>query len=162
MAVVTILWDSKMDLTTISTALSTLKSAYDISKVIKDSAGTLEQAEIQLKLAELMSTLADTKSQISDIKIELISKNEKISELESQIKINNQLEFEQQYYWKVVGEHKDGPYCQKCYDDTKKPIRLQDEKNGTWRCLVCSSYFRDKSYKDESFDDENNGYSSYV
>ena len=151
-----------MDLTTISTALSTLKSAYDISKVIKDSAGTLEQAEIKLKLAELISALVDTKSQISDIKLELISKNEKISELENQIKIQNELEFEQPYYWKITDGKQEGPYCQKCYDDTKKLIRLQDEKNGTWKCLVCSSYFRDKNYKDESFDDEHNAYSSYV
>ncbi|MDX9744065.1 MAG: hypothetical protein RBT59_09630 [Arcobacteraceae bacterium] len=151
-----------MDLTTISTALSTLKSAYDISKVIKDSAGFLEEAEIKLKLADLMSTLADTKSQISDIKLEIIAKNERIGELENQIKIQNEMKFEQPYYWKVVGEYKDGPYCQKCYDDTKKLIHLQDEKNGTWRCLVCGSYFTDKNYKEESFDNEDSVYDSYV
>ena len=121
-----------------------------------------EDAELTLKLSELLNTLADTKSQISDIKLELIAKNEQISELENQIKIQNELEFEQPYYCRVVRKDKDGPYCQKCYDDTKKLIRLQDEKNGTWRCLVCSSYFRDKNYKEENFDNEDNAYNSYV
>lgn len=150
-----------MDLVTISTALSSLKNAYDLSKVISDSADSLEQAEIKLKLAELMSALADTKSQISDIKLELISKNEKIKELENQIKIEKELKFEPPYYWKINNDEKEGPYCQKCFDYTKKLIRLQDEKNGTWRCLVCSSYFRDKNYKEESFDDSDSSYNSY-
>ncbi len=151
-----------MDLTTISTAIGTIKSAYELSKVISDSAGSSEDAELKLKLSELLNTLADTKSQISDIKLELIAKNEQISELENQIKIQNELEFEQPYYWRVVGKDKDGPYCQKCFDDIKKLIRLQDEKYGIWRCLVCSSYFRDKNYKEENFDNEDNAYNSYV
>ncbi|MCK9373096.1 MAG: hypothetical protein M0P91_07845 [Sulfuricurvum sp.] len=151
-----------MDLVTISTALSSLKSAYDLSKVISESADSLEQAEIKLKLAELMGALADTKSQISDIKLELITKNEKIQELENQIRIQNQVKFEQPYYWKITNDNRDGPYCQKCYDDIKKLIRLQDEKHGSWRCLVCSSYFRDKNYKEESFDDSDSPYNSYV
>lgn len=150
-----------VDLTTISTAISTVKSAYDLSKVISDSAGSLEEAEIKLKLAELMSALADTKSQISDIKTELISKNEKIQELENQIKIQNELEFEQPYYWKVTDGKQEGPYCQKCYDDNKKLIRLQDEKFGSWHCMVCSSYYRDKNYKEPDEDDVSK-YNSYV
>ncbi|WP_458699857.1 hypothetical protein ACKGJI_08505 [Sulfurospirillum sp. 1307] len=151
-----------MDLTTISTALSSLKTAYDISKIISDSSTSLEEAEIKLKLSELISAIADTKSQISDIKLELIDKNEKIQELESALQVQNELEFEQPYYWKLTGDSKDGPYCQKCYDDNKKLIRLQDEKYGSWRCMVCESYFRDKNYKDEGFENNESAYNSYV
>jgi len=155
--------DIKMDITTISTALSSLKTAYDLSKIISDSSSSLEEAEIKLKLSELINAIADTKSQISDIKIELINKNEKIQELENSLKIQNELEFEQPYYWKISDDKKDGPYCQKCYDENKKLIRLQDEANGSWRCLVCASFFRDKDYKDEVFEnDETSAYTGYV
>lgn len=150
-----------MDLSTISTAISTVKSAYELLKVISDSSGSLEEAEIKLKLAELKNAIVDTKSQISDIQMELISKNEKIQELENQIKIQNELKFEQPYYWKITDGKQEGPYCQKCYDDNKKLVRLQDEKFGCWRCLVCSSYFRDKNYKEPDEDDVSS-YNSYV
>ena len=141
-----------MDITTISTALGSLKTAYELSKIISDSSDSLEQAETKLKLSELINAIADTKSQISDIKLELIEKNERIQELENNLKIQNDLEFEQPYYWKISDGKKDGPYCQKCYDENKKLIRLQNDANGSWRCLVCASFFRDKDYKDEIFE----------
>jgi ribosomal protein L37AE/L43A len=78
------------------------------------------------------------------------------------LKIQNELEFEQPYYWKISGDKKDGPYCQKCYDENKKLIRLQDETNGSWRCLVCTSFFRDKNYKEEVYEDDGDAYGSYV
>lgn len=151
-----------MDITSISTALGSIKTAYELSKIIRDSSSSLEEAETKLKLSKLISVIVDTQSQISDIKIELIDKNERIQELENILKIQNELEFEQPYYWKISGDKKDGPYCQKCYDENKKLIRLQDETNGSWRCLVCNSFFRDKNYKEEVYEDDENAYGSYV
>ncbi|MBL0686403.1 MAG: hypothetical protein JJV94_01065 [Sulfurospirillum sp.] len=138
-----------MDIATISAALNSLKTAFELSKVISNSPSSLEEVEIKLRLSELINVIADTKNQISNIKTELIDKNEKIQELENSLKIQNELKFERPYYWKVSDDEKDGPYCQKCYDGDKKLIRLQDETNGSWRCLVCTSFFRDKNYKEE-------------
>ena len=58
-----------MDLTTISTALSSLQTAKDLLKTINDSKDLFEKSEIKLKLADLNDALANTKNQISDIKI---------------------------------------------------------------------------------------------
>ncbi len=151
-----------MDITSISTALNSLKTAYELSKIVRDSSNSLEEAEAKLKLTELISVIADTKIQISDIKIELISKNEKIQELENALKFQDELEFEQPYYWRIINGKKDGPYCQKCYDENRKPIRLQDKNNGIWRCLVCNSFFMDKNYKEEYYDSGEYASNSYI
>src|SRR5665648_576375 len=62
-------------------------------------------------------------------------------------KINEKMVYESPFYWLKDGENKDGPYCQKCYDDKKKLSRLQDNKNGYWECLVCKSVVAGPSYR---------------
>jgi hypothetical protein len=113
------------DLETFSTALSSLKTATDIVKLIKDSDIFLDKTEIKLKLADLTSALAETKIQLADIKELLIEKDKKIRELEERITIVGNVVYEDRYYWKIVDDQKDGPFCQRCFDADSKLIRLQ-------------------------------------
>jgi hypothetical protein len=96
---------------------------------------------------ELNQKIVDLRDEIFELKENNLKFKEKIKSLEEEKKINEKMIFEPPFYWLKDGEKKDGPYCQKCYDDNKKLIRLQDLKNGYWTCLVCKSSVADPSYK---------------
>ena len=88
---------------------------------------------------ELSQKIIDLRDEIFELKEDNLKLKEKIKALEAEKKINEKMFFEPPFYWLKDGENKCGPYCQKCYDDKKKLIRLQDLKNGYWRCLVCKN-----------------------
>lgn len=135
------------DIATISTAVGSVKTAIEIAKLIKESSGSLQKAELDLKLAELITSLADVKLQMADIKDALLESENEKKELKAKLALQAKLEFEMPYYWTIEEDgKKDGPFCQLCYDKDKKLIRLQDAKNGQWRCHSCSKLFNDKTY----------------
>ncbi|GGD48500.1 hypothetical protein [Pseudoxanthomonas indica] len=138
-----------MDIPSITAALSGIKTATDIARLIKDSTTSLEKAEINFKLADLIGALADTKMQIADVKQLLLERDETISSLRQAANIRLSLVYEQPYYWRVDGEGKDGPFCQKCYDADSKLIRLQGSASlrGWWQCHSCNSTFHDKDFR---------------
>jgi len=136
------------DIGTIAAALSSLKSATEIAKFISDSGVSLEKAEVKLKFAELVGALADAKIEIAEIQGLLIEKDETIRELKAKAELTGNLVFENRCYWKVEGEEKDGPFCQRCYDVESKLVRLQpgqttyDGRTTRWySCKAC-----DKNY----------------
>jgi len=136
-----------MDLTTITAGLGSIKSAMDIAKALKDSDLSLEKAETKLQLAELVSTLADAKMQIADIQDLLLLKDQENRQLQEQLNLKATLQYEKPYYWKISDEHKDGPFCQKCYDVNDRLVRLQGGENDKWVCFECESIFYGKGYQ---------------
>ena len=131
----------------IATALAGIKTATEIAKLIKDSDATLEKAEVRFKMAELIEALADTKLQISDIKQLLVEKDESIAKLERAAAIRASLTYDAPYYWRLEGEGRDGPFCQKCYDTDGTMMRLQKGyTRGQWNCHACKGYVEDSSY----------------
>jgi hypothetical protein len=136
-----------MDMTSISTVLSSIKTAADIAKLIKDSDISLEKAETKLKLAELISALADAKIQITEIQQTLIEKDAEIREVKAQLTIKGKLQWEQPYYWLIDGARKDGPFCQHCSDKHHELIRLQGNGEGCWECKACQNRYTDSTYK---------------
>jgi len=135
-----------MDLTTISTALSSLKTATEIAKLIKNSDNSLEQAESKLKLADLISALADAKIQMTEIQQVLLEKDDEIKALNQKLNTKEKLQWEQPYYWRIDGNQKEGPFCQQCYDKNHELIRLQGSNNGYWECKTCKNFYKDKNY----------------
>ncbi|MET4000492.1 hypothetical protein [Marinobacterium sp. MBR-109] len=140
-----------MDIASISSALGSIKTATEIAKLIKNSDLSLQDAELKLKLADLVSSLADAKMEIAEIQTELIKKQEEISELESRLKLKEQVNWEEPYYWLGAASNKNGPYCQKCFDGDHKLIRLQGNGEGYWECKVCKSTYTDSSYDSGAF-----------
>jgi len=96
---------------------------------------------------ELYQKIIDLSYEIFELKEDNLKLKEKIKALEEEKKINEKMVYESPFYWLKDGENKDGPYCQKCYDDKKKLSRLQDLKNGFWNCLVCKCSVADPSYR---------------
>ena len=134
------------DLTAITTILGSVKTATEIAKLLKDSDLSLEKAEMKLKLADLVSALADAKIELAEVQEIIFDKDRNIKELEEALKIQNNLKYEKPYYWIIEKDKKDGPFCQQCYDNDKKLIRLQDQQNGYWTCSTCKNGFEDSSY----------------
>jgi len=136
-----------IDMSSISAVLTSIKAATDIAKLIKDSVVSLEKAELKLKLAELISALADTKIQVAEIQQTLIDKDAEFRAAKEQLEVKEKRIWEKPYYWLNDGDKKDGPYCQRCYDDEHKLIRLQGNGQGVWYCYVCKNYYYDSSYQ---------------
>lgn len=134
------------DLTSISSMLTSITSALEIAKLIKDSDVTLEKSEQKLKLANLIDTIVEIKIQYADVKQVLLDKDQEISKLKQQLDLENELEFDAPYYWRIKNGKKDGPFCPQCQDSSKKLIRLQKHENGYWDCKTCTNGFYDKSH----------------
>lgn len=134
------------DLTTFNSLFGTIKTAFDVAKMINDSAITFDKAETKLKLADLISTLAEAKIEISNIQELIIEKDKTISSLKKLLDINDNLKWDQPYYWIEKDGLKDGPYCQHCWDNNKKLIRLQVNSAGSWDCTACKNRFYVRHY----------------
>ncbi len=135
------------DITSISTALASLKTASDLAKLIKNSDITLKDAEVKLQLAELIESLADTKIELSEIQILLQSKLREIEELKEKLEIKKDMTWDPPYYWVGPKNDGNGPYCQNCYDDKSKLIRLQEHRTGYWGCMTCDNGYKDSTYE---------------
>ncbi len=123
------------DLASISTILSSIKTATDLAKLIKGSDLSLKDAEVKLQLAELISALADAKIEFADVQIEMQSKDKEIDLLTSKLEQKERVTWEKPYYWLGDKEENNGPFCQCCYDDKDKLIRLKSNTAGMWHCL---------------------------
>jgi len=117
--------------------------------------GIIDDAKDIVKLikkyddAELYEKIIDLRDEISKLRENNLKLKEKIKALKEENKISEKIVFEKPYYFLKDDVKKDGPYCQKCYDDNKKLIRLQERRDypGSWKCLVCKCDFTDSSYK---------------
>ena len=132
-----------MDIASIGAVLSSIKSATDLVKVVRESSKSLSEAETKLKLADLISTLADVKLGVAAVQDELAMKNARIRELELLLELKEKLKFVDPCYWMKVDEVAE-PYCQPCYDGTKKLSHLIEKSKGFFSCAVCGSSFNDK------------------
>ncbi|HAS8420793.1 TPA: hypothetical protein RQK84_004265 [Vibrio vulnificus] len=134
------------DIVTISTALSSIKTAAEIAKLIKDGEKSLEQAEFKLKLADLVSSLADAKMEMANIQELILEKDRLISELKNQLEKREQMIWDAPYYWQDKGNERDGPFCQQCFDNEHKAIRLIGHQ-GVWNCNTCKNVVTDDTYE---------------
>lgn len=137
-----------MDVGSIPTILAGLKNATDLLKLISSSSSTLEEAEVKLKIADIFGNLADARVEIADIKLLLNEKDQKIKQLEEELRVDKEIIWHDPYYLKMNSAgKKDGPYCQSCFDKDKKLIRLQSfYKNGAWDCKVCKTTYLDEKW----------------
>lgn len=136
------------DLTLIGAALSSIKAATDIAKIIRESTTSLEKAEVNYKLAELVGALAEAKLQIAEIQELILEKDRSIKALQDELNTRVEVRWEKPYYWREREGNKDGPFCQQCYDNTTKLIRLQSVGTGHWECATCHTYYFDSDFRE--------------
>ena len=102
---------------------STLESLADVVK----KAATLDLQEKIVELREYIVSLKDDN----------ISLKEANQTLKTQIEAFQSLVFKNGLYW-LEGDSI--PFCQKCFEDSHKPIHLQVWAGG-WKCLVCEKFY---------------------
>ena len=65
--------------------------------------------------------------------------------LREQQQVSANLVFSEGVYWRNKDGDRAGPFCQKCYDDAGKLIRLQNDAQfsglGRWICLRCEQIY---------------------
>lgn len=71
---------------------------------------------------------------------------QQVADLEAHIDLVDQMEFDGKVYWRVQGDDRTGPFCQKCLDGERRAIRLKhrDEtvsgyKSEWYECHNCQS-----------------------
>lgn len=105
-------------------ALPTFK---DIAELFKKGA-TLEAQQKIIELQEVHLAIRE----------ELLALKDENRALRAQVERNCKVVWVAPYYYLVDGENRDGPYCQKCYDEKSKLIRMQSGHEGdAHRCAVC-------------------------
>ena len=135
-----------MDIGAISAILGSIKTATDLAKLISDRGVSLEKAEVKLKMAELISALADAKMDVATVQQALLDKDGELARLKEQLAIREKLQWEHPYYWVIEAGKKEGPYCQQCYDNDHKLIRLNGDGRGFWECKTCKNTYLDRTY----------------
>ena len=113
----------------------------------------LEKAKLAYDIAEKLKNL-ELKALINDLREDAISlgeENRKLREelrqLRQQQDIKDRLVWDEPYYFLMDGKAWNGPYCQRCQDDSGKLIRLQKHgRKGQWKCVVCDVVFHDGDY----------------
>lgn len=134
-----------MDPVSTTTAIMTgLSQAIDITKNLREADLKLNEAENKHKIAELYSSLAQVKMDLADLKNELSYKDQKIKELTQQINKKASVLFEQNMYYFMDGDTKNGPFCTKCYDTDNKSVRPYQTTPTEFTCRACNSWYSTK------------------
>ena len=111
--------------------MSVTETVKDIYELVKKGTN-LELQEKVLKLREEVLSLQE----------ENLTLRSKLAEYVEKLKVKESIEFDGSVYWlRKPNDSKDGPYCQRCYDDKGKLARLQDWGEEGWRCSVCRGIY---------------------
>ena len=115
-------------------AILLLKTASDAIKASGKSEGLQALIELQTAMLELIQ---DRHRQV----LEIVQLRDTIKQLEQEKQRTEHITFDGASYWKTIGDRRDGPYCQVCYDKEGKLARLRVFR-GTgvnWRCNICQN-----------------------
>lgn len=108
----------------------------------------------QMDNPELLQRTLEAQQQTLDLQEEVQTLRQKVRELERRDEIAEQLVWDDGIYWRSVdGEDEQGPFCQLCWDDRSKLIRLQDIGGRRFTCNACNNTI----YHDAATDDEDGG-----
>jgi len=115
-------------------AILLLKTASDAIKASGKSEGLQALIDLQTVMLELIQ-------QRHEQVLEIVQLRETIKHLEQEKQRAEHITFDGASYWKTIGDRRDGPYCQVCYDKEGKLSRLR-VFHGTgvnWRCNICQN-----------------------
>lgn len=101
---------------------------------LKSIAGTLQEAG---KIEQYRQIL-DAQRDLLDMQKKIKTLEDEVIELKAKLKVKGDLTYENNSYWLISGEHKDGPYCSHCWDKNNDLIRMHPMTNTDYaRCPEC-------------------------
>lgn len=103
-------------------------------QALLDAKGSLEKAQADRQISALLSQVADLERQHRQV----VAENE---DLRRKLNVKVSMRYEAPAYYRT--DTGDGPFCQKCFDDEGKEVRLQvRDRDEFMRCTVCSKIFK--------------------
>lgn len=129
-------------ITELMAALPLMDQALGTVKSIMSSESKFKESELKYKLADVMSQLVDIKP---NMQAELQKKDTIIRELREKLNIKESMEFRSPVYYKRTDVEFKEPFCQKCFEDAGKQIRLTENSHNycdgsiyhKWKCNAC-------------------------
>lgn len=130
----------------VSTITATLGAAITALKEIGKVAEKTKDRELNRLVLELQQSMMTANTQLLGLATENQQLQGRILTLEHIGEIEKELVYRDSVYWRQRNGGADGPYCQVCWDDAKKLIRLNPGATaGTYGCGVCKeSYWTSK------------------
>jgi hypothetical protein len=119
--------------------ISMLPRYKEITELLKKGA----TVEAQEKIMELREAALELQEENLELRA-------KVTSLEKSLAEKNSLKYEAPFYWNVIDDKKDGPYCQQCNDNSNKQIRLQDNGDDYWQCLSCKQGYCGPNYNPDN------------
>lgn len=108
--------------------LSDLLNVSQIYELVKKGA-MLEAQEAILKYREEIVKLTEENLELKQV----------ISDLKNQIKLEHELKYIGEAYYRVIAEgQKEGPFCQICYDVDGKLVRMVTMTTSTRHVFLCN------------------------
>jgi hypothetical protein len=65
---------------------------------------------------------------------------QQLREVAEVLDLSESMRFDGQKYWLETEDNREGPYCQVCYDQHGKLLRLQEQKRH-WQCKGCGNLY---------------------
>jgi hypothetical protein len=104
--------------------------------------GVLETAKDAVMLVQKIDNI-ELYKKILDLQsdaLKMVEENGKlrgeVHRLEEAFKIRDTLVFENNHYYGVKDDTKEGPYCTYCWDQDRKLVRLHKDDHDWWWCLI--------------------------
>ena len=130
---------------TIVAAVGTIfTSMKELVRSAKDVAEKIEDIERRGKLLELMEQLQRTQLQAMEQLFRAAELENENKVLKQQLALTESMTFDGMLYWQDEGNDRKGPFCQRCFDDDGKAVRLQegwDRYSSPWRCTRCKESY---------------------
>lgn len=103
---------------------------------LKSIAGVLQEAG---KIEQYRQIL-DAQKELLEMQKQILDLENENKEIKEKLKTQGSLVFENNAYWTVKDDKKDGPYCSCCWDDDRKTIRMQPCGNPAYfDCPKCKN-----------------------
>jgi len=112
-------------------------SLVDNAKIIADLVKKGVTIDLEEKIMSLRQEALEMQEENVELKIKNLELRKKIDDLKQNIKDNDHFVYENHYYWRLTDDGKDGPYCQKCYEDKQKKVHLIRSGTACF-CSVCN------------------------
>ena len=134
-----------MEIASTVAIISGITKVIDTINGLRNSSSPLKKAEMELQFVNIVSKLVDAKVEISNVQQQSLEKEQQINALKEQISMKGSTQFEAPFYWVIDGSTRNGPYCQACYDEHNKYIRLYNYKENWWQCKTCKNTYEDSA-----------------